>query len=91
MEVGEQLVGRRHRLPRYDGCVYALDANLNERDVTSFRSTVRTRRLPDNNIILFGIEMIGNICDPSVQNKSHVAEKKSVFHMCRKRRRWALI
>ena len=31
-------------------------------------------------------------CDPSVQNQSHVAENINwVFHMCRKRRRWALI
>ena len=33
-----------------------------------------------------------SICDPSVQNQSHVAENiNRVFHMCRKRRRWALI
>ena len=33
-----------------------------------------------------------SICDPSVQNQSHVAENINwVFHMCRKRRRWALI
>ena len=32
------------------------------------------------------------ICDPSVQNQSHVADNINwVFHMCRKRRRWALI
>ena len=32
------------------------------------------------------------ICDPSVQNQSHVAENINwVFHMCRKRRRWVLI
>ena len=31
-------------------------------------------------------------CDPSEQNQSHVAENiNCVFHMCRKRRRWALI
>ena len=32
------------------------------------------------------------ICDPSVQNQSHVTENiNRVFHMCRKRRRLALI
>ena len=32
------------------------------------------------------------ICDPSVQNQSHVADNINwVFHMYRKRRRWALI
>ena len=74
----------------FDGLVYC---GRNENRLVIRRLERKADDASAHHELLTGLDrFISNICDPSVQNQSHVAENINwVFHICRKRRRWALI